>query len=231
MPIPKPNRSGFPARIVCALGISLLLALPAHATLVGSWNFDSSTLTETSGYQPAGTHDGIAVGNIGYTTGVRGTAGALDLRAGFGAVKVKNSHNNNPSGTGPEGNWQDTFSEHLYNSAAGFSIAFWAKGVPKDGWGPWVSRKGEESWGYQVRRYGETGNPTFTIRSSNGAPDDPSGATTDFGDNRWHHLAAVYDPVNAQRVLYVDGVAEITITDGRDCEHRGRIPDVRRSAQ
>lgn len=202
-----------PLRWACAIGISLLLAQPAHATLVGSWNFDGSTLTETSGYKPAGTHDGLAVGNIGYTTGVRGTAAALDLRAGFGAVKVKNSHNNNPSPAGPEGDFQDTFTDHLYNSAAGFTIAFWAKGLPKDGWAPWISRKGEADWGYQVRRYGDTGNPTFTIRSSNGDPDDPSGATTDFGDNRWHHLAAVYDPVNSQRILYVDGVAEITIAD------------------
>ena len=202
-----------PIRWAGALGISLLLAASAPAALVGSWTFDDNTLTESSGYKPTGTHDGLAIGNIGYTTGVRGTLGALDLRGGFGAVKVKNSHNNNPGGTGPEGSYQDTFNEHLYNSAAGFTVAFWAKGKPRDSWSPWVARKGEGSWGYQVRQEGGSGHATFTIRSSSG-DDDPNMATTDFSDGRWHHLAAVYDPVNGKRLLYVDGVAEIDIPDG-----------------
>jgi len=198
---------------VAALASALLFSPSGNAALVASWNFDANTLAETSGFRPAGTHDGIAVGNIGYTTGVRGTAGALDLRGGFGAVKVKNSHNNSPGGTGPEGGYQNTFSEQLYNSGAGFTIAFWAKNRPRDDWSPWISKKGEGDWGYQVRRPGGSSQATFTIRSSTG-DDDPAGATTDFTDGRWHHLAAVYDPVNGRRILYVDGVAEMDIADG-----------------
>lgn len=49
-------------------GISLLLAASAPAALVGSWTYDDNTLTESSGYKPTGTHDGLAIGNIGYTT-------------------------------------------------------------------------------------------------------------------------------------------------------------------
>jgi hypothetical protein len=198
---------------LAALGISCLLVAPARAGLVGLWTFDDQTLNETSGFQPPGTHDGLPIGNVGYTTGVRGTPGALDLRNSFGAVKVKNSHNNNPGGTGPEGNYQDTFNERLYSSPAGFTIAFWAKNRPKDDWSPWIARKGEADWGYQVRRRGGANYPTFTIRSSTG-DDDPDGATTDFSDGRWHHVTAVYDPVNGKRLLYVDGVAELDIADG-----------------
>ena len=184
-----------------------------RAALVGYWNFDNSTnpLAETSGYQPAGTHDGIAVGSIGYTTGVRGTGGALDMRFNQGAVKIKNTDEN----VNPEGNYQNTFNEHLYNSPAGFTIAFWAKDLPTTDWEPWISRNGDGGYGYQVRRHGGDNFATFTLQSASGTVDPtPAGSFTDFTDGRWHHIAAVYDPVNGQRILYVDGNQEINIPDG-----------------
>ncbi|MEJ0091716.1 MAG: LamG domain-containing protein [Limisphaerales bacterium] len=203
-------------RITALLSIFLFTA-SLHAALVGYWNFDNNTLAETSGYQPAGTHDGIAVGTIGYTTGVKGTGGALDMRFNQGAVKVKNTDEN----ANPEGNYQNTFNEHLYSSLAGFTIAFWAKDLPGGSWQPWISRNGDGSWGYQIRRTDQN-FATFTIRSSDG-PDDPTptGSSTDFSDGRWHHIAAVYDPVNGQRVVYVDGVAEINIPDGNLSNNSG----------
>src|SRR5882762_50182 len=113
---------------VATMGSVLLLATSMHAALVGYWNFDNTNnpLAETSGFQAAGTHDGIPVGAIGYTAGVKGSSGALDMRFNQGAVKIKNTDEN----ANPEGNYQNTFNEHLYSSAAGFTIAFWAKDLP-----------------------------------------------------------------------------------------------------
>ncbi|MEI9960451.1 MAG: LamG domain-containing protein [Limisphaerales bacterium] len=203
-------------RRATALAGIFLLTASLQAALVGYWNFDSDTLTETSGYQAAGTHDGLAVGAIGYTTGVRGSAGALDLRFNQGAVKVKNSNAN----VNPEGNYQNTFSDHLYNSPSGFTIAFWAKDLPGSSWQPWISRNGDGGWGYQIRRTDQN-FATFTLRASDGDDDPtPAGSSTDFSDGRWHHIAAVYDPVNGQRIVYVDGVAEISIPDG----NLGNVP-------
>ncbi len=83
--------------------------------------------------------------------------------------------------------------------------------------------------GYQVRKYNEGPSANFTLRSSIGS-DDISGTTTDFSDGRWHYVAAVYDPVNFQRRLYVDGVAQINITDGNLGHHIApeRALDLRR---
>lgn len=197
-------------KTLCCLGSVLLLSAAANAALVGYWNFDNDTLAETSGFKTAGVHDGYAVGKIGYTTGVRGSAGALDLRTTMGAVKVKNTDAN----VNAEGNYQDTFGAHLYNSASGFTIAFWAKGLPMGSWLPWISKNGDNGWGYQIRRTDQK-FATFTLRDSTGDDDaTPAGAFTDFSDGRWHHIAAVYDPVNGQRTVYVDGVAESSIPDG-----------------
>lgn len=199
-------------RKLAAFGSTVLLSTAAHAALVGYWNFDANSLAETSGYKPAGTHDGIAVGDVNYTVGVRGSAGALDMRKALGAVKVKNSDSNG----NPDGNYQNTYNELLYNSTAGFSIAFWAKSLPIQDWQPWISRRGEDSWGYQVRRPGGNDRATFTLRSSTGGDDpDPTfgGTPTAFSDGRWHQITAVYDRPNGRRLLYVDGVAEIDIAD------------------
>lgn len=191
-------------------GCLLLVSTSLQGALVGYWNFDTNSLAESSGFRAAGTHDGIPVGKIGYTTGVRGTGGALDLRGTLGAVKVKNSSSN----MNPEGNFQDTFSTHLYSSSAGFTIAFWAKESPIGSWQPWISRNGEGSWGYQIRRTGDN-FASFTLRSSYGEDDPaPAGAFTDFSDHRWHHIAAVYDPVTGRRQVYVDGVLETDLPDG-----------------
>jgi hypothetical protein len=200
-------------KCAAVFGCVLLLTTSMPAALVGYWNFDNtnSPLAETSGYQPVGTHDGIVVGTIGYTTGVGGTGYALDMRYNQGAVKIKNTDEN----ANPEGNYQNTFNEHLYNSPDGFTIAFWAKDLPTQSWEPWISRNGDGGYGYQVRRQGGNNFATFTLQSSSGTTDPtPNGSFTDFTDGRWHHIAAVYDPVEGERLLYVDGNQEINIPDG-----------------
>jgi hypothetical protein len=207
----------FPIRAVrtlaAAAGFCLALAGPAQATLVGHWTFkDSASLwAETSGFQPAGTHDGEPIAQPGFTNtaawsaeGHAGgrTPGSLDLTAGNCGLRILNTSQTFDAA------YQPTFDDGLEN---GMSIAFWAKGFP-DTWSPWVSKNGE-SVGYQVRRAGSENFATFSLRGTSG-DDDPwsSSITVNSSGNSWHHYAAVWDAVNATRQLYVDGVLSISIT-------------------
>ena len=173
--------------------------------LVAYWSFNDDTLAETGGAVPRGLHDGEPQGSIAFSAGPSGFGRGLDLTATDSAVRIRSSGGNDPY-------YVNSFDGTLYNSYEGFSISFWAKGFPTNQWNPWIAKKGEDSWGYQVRANGGGPSASFTLRSSSG-DDDPTGTTTDFNDGRWHHLAAVYDPANLQRRLYVDGVAQINIYD------------------
>ena len=170
--------------------------------LVACWNFDSQTLAETSGFQPAGTHDGVTVGNVAYVPGRLGGY-ALDLRAANTAVRIKNS-------LVSDLDYRNTFDGFLFNSAAGFSFSCWVKGLPTSDWASWIAKDGEVT-GYAIGKAGGS-DLTFTLRNSGGAP-DPTTAAARITDDIWHHLAAVYDPVNLQRRLYLDGIEAISITD------------------
>src|ERR1019366_2531119 len=70
--------------------------LPSLATpMVGHWTFDASApMAETSGYQPAGTHDLLPVGAVNFSADVPPgrTGQSLDLTAGNSAVVVSNSN-------------------------------------------------------------------------------------------------------------------------------------------
>jgi len=180
-------------------------ALHGAATngLVGYWSFDDGTLAERSGFTPAGTHDGLAVGTVAYIQGPSGRA--LDLTAANTAVKIKNSNTN-------DAGYRGTFDQLLYNSAQGFTIAAWVKGMP-GAWNPWISKAGEATSGYQLRRHGADNVATFTLQSAAGESDPYNSSGVSFADGGWHHLAAIYDPVASQRTLYVDGAVEFAIYD------------------
>jgi hypothetical protein len=174
------------------------------AGLVGYWNFDSASLAETSGFTPAGTHDGLPEGSVAFISGPVGKA--LDLTAANTAVKIKHSNASEPG-------YQGTFDRLLYASADGFTITAWVKGLPGS-WNAWISKYGEGSSGYQVRRHGGDNMGTFTIRSSDGEDDPYNVDGISFADDGWHHVGAVYDPVNGQRLFYVDGSLDFAIYDG-----------------
>ena len=168
--------------------------------MVGHWFSGTASLADTSGFTPAGTHNGAAVGGsaglLAYSTDVpAGFSGqSLDLTAGNVGVRIDNS------ATGDAG-YLDTYDGGL---AYQCSVAFWAKGFPGT-WAPFVSKNGESS-GFQVRRYSTTTTPTFTLRGTPGA-DDPAG-TVNINDGAWHHFAAVWDGTAGTRQLYVDGVLD-----------------------
>jgi len=176
--------------------------------LIGHWLNGAANLSDTSGFRPAGTHDGIAVGaNAGLLafspdvpTGYTGQS--LDLTAGNVAVMITNSSSIDP-------NYVETFDDQI---AKKFSITFWAKGAFSGDWNPWISKRGEDSWGYQVRRYSGDNpvRPTFTLRGTPGADDPYLGTTVD--NDTWHHWAATWDGTTGIRQLYLDGKPIMTLS-------------------
>ncbi|MCX6927712.1 MAG: LamG domain-containing protein [Verrucomicrobia bacterium] len=205
-----PIRSGL--TLVAVAGLSVTLAGPAQAALVGHWTLDDSAnpWAETSGYRPAGTHDGMPIGTAGATVwsaeGHAGghTGGSLDLTAGGCGLRIMNT-----SQTLDATGYQPTFDDSLAN---GMTIAFWAKGFP-DTWAPWVSKNGE-TLGYYVRRAGSENFATFSLRGTASGNGDPwsTSITVNSSGNSWHHYGAVWDAVNGTRQLFVDGVLSISIT-------------------
>ena len=170
--------------------------------LIGHWLSGAADLVETSGFRPAGTHDGVAVGANASALTFSGDVPAaysggqsLDLSVGNVAVMVTNS-------SAVELGYVETFDNQIANK---FSITFWAKGTPAGEWNPWLSKRGEGDWGYQVRRHSNTTptRPTFTLRGTAGEDDPWAGATVD-SDN-WHHYAATWDGTAGMRKLYLDG--------------------------
>ena len=177
--------------------------------MVGHWTFSAAApFAESSGYKPAGTHDLLAYGTVGFSAEVPpGSSGqSLDLTSGGGAMIVSNSNQRLGGSAGPdpwEANptWQNTFDSGL---AVQMSIVFWTKGFPGT-WNPWVAKNGE-GYGYQVRRHGGDNSATFTQRGSAG-DDDPLGLFNVY-DQAWHHYAAVWDGIGGTRQLYIDGVVD-----------------------
>jgi hypothetical protein len=184
--------------------------LPSVSTpLAGRWTFDASApWAESSGYQPAGTHDLMPVGDAKFSNDVPpGRPGqSLDLTAPGSAVVVSNSNQQlggsagDPWQTNPT--WQTTFDNGL---SVQMSIAFWAKGFPDAG-NPWIAKKGTD-YGYQVARSGSDNFATFTQTGTPGA-DSPAGTMLNVNDTTWHHYAAVWDGIAGTRQLYVDGTVD-----------------------
>ena len=171
------------------------------AALVGHWVSGATNLADTS-VSPPGTHDGTAIGgNAGALTynadDVPLTFGgsSLDLRAGNVGVMIANSATTD---TG----YVKTYDEGLRSQ---FTIAFWAKGFPGT-WGPWVSKRGEDGIGWQLRRLGNDPYACFTIRGIDN--EDGPGSTINVNDSPavWHHYTGVWDQTLGTRTLYVDGV-------------------------
>ncbi|WP_193211647.1 LamG-like jellyroll fold domain-containing protein [Luteolibacter marinus] len=186
-----------------ALATAAVLAsgTSVRADLVGHWFSGDENLSDTSGFTAPGTHDGVAVGGNagllafssdlppGFTGGM-----SLDLTAGNVAVQIDNSANT-------DAGYLNTFDEGV---GSALTVAFWAKGFPGN-WAPWVSKRGEDNIGWQVRRMGGDPIAGFTVRGLNDA--DGWGSTINVNDNPpvWHHFTAVWDQADGSRTLYVDG--------------------------
>lgn len=189
-----------------SMGAALLLGTvtQARAELVGHWFSGEESLADSSGFTAPGTHDGVAVGGnaglLGYSSDVPPgfTGKSLDLTAGGAgnvAVQVSNS-------AASDAGYLDTFDSGVSNQ---LTVAFWAKGFPGD-WAPWISKRGEDNIGWQVRRFANSSGACFTLRGLDNA--DGGGSSVNVNDNppKWRHFAAVWDKNTNTRSLYVDGV-------------------------
>ena len=127
------------------------------------------------------------------------TGAALDLAASGGAIIISNTVITQPG-------YRPTFDD---GSAKQLSVVFWARGLPSE-WNPFVSKFGEGSTGWQVRRRGNSPVATFTLRGTRGE-DDPFNSPTLIDDGAWHHFAATWDGISGTRKLYVDGKLSSTV--------------------
>ena len=191
--------------------VNLTISPPPVAVLVGEWLAGTPNLTDVSGYSPAGTHDGYAVGggNYVFTNDVPpGKAGqSLFFYNGDTAIAISNSSTLDASYT-------NTFDDTIHSA---MTVAFWAKGWP-GGWNPFVSKNGNSGSplsGWELRSF--MNSPCWTIRGAGGNgpvpvgtlvygnPDDLAGTDTIGNDGNWHYYAGTYNSQTGVRKLYVDG--------------------------
>jgi len=97
-----------------------------------------------------------------------------------------------------------------------FSVACWVKAAENGfgvNWAPFVSFRGENNRGWQLRRRGSSNGACFTTRTS-GTQDPP--ASSNIQDGEWHHVVGTYQSFANSKILYVDGEAEIVTSDHTD---------------
>ena len=195
-------------RAVLGLAAAVVMGagLGAHAELVGRWVSGAQSLSETSGYRVAGTHDGVAIGGnaglLAYSSDVpAGFEGkSLDLTAGNVGVSINKSASTD---TG----YVNTYDDVIHSQ---FTVAFWAKGFPTT-WNPWVAKGGENNIGWQVRRMENDPVAGFTMRGIDN--DDGRGSPINVNNANWHHFAGVWSQATGTRTLYVDGVFSHTVSN------------------
>jgi hypothetical protein len=174
-----------------------------HApALIGHWTFSDTNnpYAESSGFRPATTHDGSAIGTVALSSDIPGvlTGNSLDLTGG-GVLEILNTRT-------AETGYLNTFDDEV---VAGFTVSSWVKlnsNWNATAWIAFVSKRGDDNAGFQLRRYNTGPFACFTIRGTPGA-DDPSGAIN-YEDGNWHLITGVWDGGAGTRLLYVDGVLD-----------------------
>ncbi len=188
--------------------VTVLATAPLPSTnLVGEWLAGATDLTDTSGYSPAGTHDGHGVSGTGvpssgysFSSDVPpGQPGHSLALTGTTAIAITNSSD-------LDGAYTNTYDDTINTN--GMTVMLWAKGLP-GGWNPWLSKYGENGVGWQLRVNGSGATPCWTVRGPGG---DDMSSTIGLVDGNWHHYAGTYNPVTGYRSLYVDGVLAAQLT-------------------
>ncbi len=200
--------SGIFAAAIMTFGIFASTA-QADPVLQGYWTFDTDTvdsgiIVESSGYQAAGTHDGTLFGSGISFNAISGEAGNhltsgnyISFTSDSYAV-IKNTRISAESAT-----YKNSFD---FGGKA-FTISCWVKGLPDGSWEPYISKYGENNYGYQVRRQSSNNYPTFTYRRADDDVDDPApnivGVNTNVNDGKWHNIVSVFG--GTYREQYLDG--------------------------
>ena len=183
---------------------SLPLSLFVRHTpaLIGHWTFSDTNnpYAESSGFSPATTHDGTAIGAVALSSDVPTvlTGNSLDLTGG-GVLEILNTRT-------AETGYLNTYDDEV---AAGLTVSAWVKlnsNWTATAWVAFVSKRGDDNAGFQLRRYNTGPFACFTIRGTPGS-DDPAGAIN-YEDGNWHLMTGVWDGGAGARLLYVDGVLD-----------------------
>ena len=172
---------------------------PPATNLVGAWLTGAANLADSSGYSPAGKHDGYGVTGLGvpasnyvFTNDVPPTGAGVSLKLnGNTAIAIANSSTN-------DAGYTNTYDDTIHSA---MTVVCWAKGTP-GGWNPWVSKYGEGP-GWQLR-INNSSDPCWTIRGTGGTEDMATSANTPT-DGNWHFYCGTYDVATGVRNLYVDG--------------------------
>lgn len=177
------HNAGQFAALFLAVAVVLVTAPVASGALLGYWTFDDDTIDDSFG-----PYNGV-LNSGAYSSDTPATlAGgrSLDLTGG--------DHYAYLPGTGPG----------AFNLANNLSVSTWVKGWPGDDWHTFVSKNGEGTWGWQLRRYAGSNQVGWTTRGPTDA--DMQGATTAASDGQWHHLLSTYD--GSVKRIYVDGLLD-----------------------
>jgi hypothetical protein len=134
--------------------------------------------------------DGTAVGAPTFSAGLVPYGTALSL-AGADCVDLGTPAAFNPSGS--------------------FSVSLWANAEAwSEDWAhTMIGNRGEDSIGWQIRRYAGTPNIAFTTRGV-GNDDMQSAAVMPIGS--WVHIACVYDNAANTKQIYINGAPEQEVT-------------------
>jgi hypothetical protein len=174
--------------------------------LIGHWFGGAANLADTSAFTPPGTHDGVLVG-----ANPEALAFSTDVPAGHSGLSLDLTTNGNSGTTvgvvvtnsaAADAAYLPTFDTGI---SSAFSVALWAKGVPGT-WNGFVSKRGEDGIGWQVRRGGGD-TEAFTVRGTASGNYDGVGSVPII-DGQWHHFAAAWDGITGTRKCYVDGILD-----------------------
>jgi len=173
---------------------------PPAGTLVGQWFAGVANMADSSGYSPAGIHDGYTVGGTSYmftNDAPPGLTGPSLYLNNMG-IMISNS-------SSLDLNYTNTFDDLLYTNQ--FTVTCWVKGTPSS-WNAFVSKQGETQ-GWQLRVDNSSPpRPSFNI--CNGGVNAGSAQST----TAWHHYAVTWNVSGNTRQLYVDGNLAGTATGG-----------------
>ena len=106
---------------------------PSRVGLLGEWLFDQDDARDTSDNE----YNGTMVGGSFTTDTPFGSGKALNLTAGNHYVHVDDRQN-----------------QTVFTGGGAFTISTWVKKDPDGGWEPWISKRGDGSRGWQLRRVG-----------------------------------------------------------------------------
>jgi hypothetical protein len=161
-----------------------------RAGLIGEWLFDdndtASAIADTSGM--ASPSNGAVVNGTFSTDTPRGSGHSINFFGSNGYATISTAGK-----------------ETLFNGSDAMTIALWSKRMPAADWGALISKYGEASAGWQLRK-DNTGKLVFQNwgLSSGSNPEIPT-AENNMTSVQWRHITVVHGHGGNKLRIYLDG--------------------------